>query len=154
MSSASSLHALPDSSYADVTSTLSPSSIAVAEMDSRGALVVLQAVFSLVPSIVGGIHLTSQVNLVGSLPDHCRVGPFDVIDKHLGAWGREAQLIFFILARGSFSLPPFMRMKALYIASLMSEVLKSYNKQTQRGDSWNVDKPKKNGEDVSMGGPH
>ena len=39
-------------------------------------------------------------------------------------------------------------------ASLMSEVLKSYNKQTQGGDSWSVDKPKKSGEDVSMGGPH
>ena len=36
----------------------------------------------------------------------------------------------------------------------MLEVLKSYNKQTQGDDSWNVDKPKKNGEDVSMGGPH
>ena len=46
-----------------------------------------------------------------------------------------------------------MCMKTLYLASLMSEVLKSYNKQTQGGDSWNVDKPKKNGEDVSMGGP-
>ena len=47
-----------------------------------------------------------------------------------------------------------MRMKALYLALVMSEVLKSYNKQTQGGDNWNVDKPKKNGEDVSMGGPH
>ena len=28
-----------------------------------------------------------------------------------------------------------------------------YNKQTQRGGSWNVDKPKNNGEDVSMGRP-
>ena len=46
-----------------------------------------------------------------------------------------------------------MHMKALYLASLMS-VLKSYNKQTQGCDSWTVDKPKKNGEDVSMGGPH
>ena len=82
------------------------------------------------------------------------MGTFDVIDKHLGAWGREPQLIFFILARGSFSLPPVMRMKVLCLASLMSEVLKAYNKQTQGGDSWNVDKPKKNGEDVSMGGPH
>ena len=47
-----------------------------------------------------------------------------------------------------------MRMKAFYLASFMSDVLKSYNKQTQGGDSWNVDKPKKNGEDVGMGGPH
>ena len=37
------------------------------------------------------------------------------------------------------------------IASFMSEVLKLYKKQTQGGCSWNVDKPKKNGEDVSMG---
>ena len=64
-----------------------------------------------------------------------------MIDKHLGALGGEAQLIFFILAKGSFSLPPLMRMKALYLALLMSEVLKSYNNQTQGGDSWNVDKP-------------
>ena len=77
-----------------------------------------------------------------------------MIDKLLGAWGREAQLIFFILARVSFSLPQLMCMKALYLASLMSEVLKSYNKQTQGCDSWNIDKLKKNGEDVSMGGPH
>ena len=86
------------------------------------------------------------------------MGPFDVIDKHLGAWGREAQLIFFILARSSFSLPPLMRMKALYLASLMcifygNDVgLKSYNKQTREGDRWNVDDPNKNGKDVSMGG--
>ena len=45
-------------------------------------------------------------------------------------------------------------MKALYLASLMSEVLKSYNKQTQGSDSWKVDKPKKNDENVTMGGPH
>ena len=75
------------------------------------------------------------------------MGPFNVIDKHLGAWEREANLVFFILARGSLSLPPLLRMKALYLASLMSDVL------TQRGGSWNVDKPKKNVEDVSMGGP-
>ena len=81
------------------------------------------------------------------------MGPSDAIDNHLGAWRREAHLIFFILAKGSFSLPPRMRTKALYIASLVSEVLKSCNKQTQGDDSWNVDKPKKNDEDV-MGGPH
>ena len=115
----------------------------------------LQAVFSLVPStLAGGTCLTSwnQSGWPSSRSLH-KVGPFDVIDKHLGAWGREAQLIFFILARASLSLPPFMHTKALYLASLMSEVLKSY-KQTQGGDSWNIDKPKKNGEDVSMGGPH
>ena len=44
-----------------------------------------------------------------------------------------------------------MRMKALYFALLIPEVLKPYNKQKQGGDSWNVDKPEKNGEDVSMG---
>ena len=47
-----------------------------------------------------------------------------------------------------------MRMKALYLSPLMSEVLKSYNKQTRRGDNWNVDQPKKSGEDVGIGGPH
>ena len=67
--------------------------------------------------------------------------------------GREEQLIF-ILARGSFSSLPLLGMEALYLAFLMSEVFKLYNKQTQGGDSWNVDKPKKNGEDVRMGGPH
>ena len=76
-----------------------------------------------------------------------------MIDKNHGAWRREAQLIFFILARGSFSLSPLMHMKALYLVSLMSEVLKSYRKQTPGGDSRNVDKPQNNGEDVSMGGP-
>ena len=45
-------------------------------------------------------------------------------------------------------------MKALYHASLMSEVLKSFNEQPQEGDNWNVDKPNKNDEDVSMGGSH
>ena len=75
-----------------------------------------------------------------------------MIGKHLGAWGRETQLIF-VLAKGSFSLPPFMRMKALLLASLMWEVLKPYNKQTRGGGSWHVDKPKKNGED-SMGRSH
>ena len=82
------------------------------------------------------------------------MGPLDVIDKHLGARGREAQLIFFILVRGSLSLPPLVSTKALCLALVMSEVLKLYNKQTQGDDSWNVDKPIKDGEDVSMGGPH
>ena len=45
--------------------------------------------------------------------------------------GREAQLIFFFLARGSFSLQPLIRLKALYLASLMSPVLKPYSKQTK-----------------------
>ena len=53
-----------------------------------------------------------------------------------------------------FLLIASIRMKTLHLASLMSEVLKSYNKQTQGGDRWNVNKPKKNGEDVSMGEPH
>ena len=75
------------------------------------------------------------------------VGPvwstlFQILAQSVPFWcdwqvGREAQLIF-ILARGSFSLPPLMRMKTLYLASLMSDVLKSYNKQTQGGDSWNM----------------
>ena len=124
---------------------LSPSSIEVAARDTNSELVMLQAVFSLVPFIVGGRPSSRSLH---------KVGPFDVIDKHLGAWRREAQLIFFILARSSFSLPPLMHMKALFLASLMSEVLKSYNKQIQGGDSWNIDKLEKNGEDVSMGGPH
>ena len=83
-----------------------------------------------------------------------KVAPCDMIDKHRGVWGREAKLIFFIFAWRSFSFPPLMLMKAVYLASLKSEVLKSYNKQTQVGESWTVDKSKKNGEDVSMGGPH
>ena len=45
-----------------------------------------------------------------------------------------------------------MRTKALYLALVLSEALTLY-KQTQ-GDSWNVDKPKKNGKDISRGGPH
>ena len=140
MSSLSSLHALPDSSSADVAPTLSPSSIAVAAGDSRSALVMLQAVFSLVPSVVGGTRLTSRISLVGPLPDPCTKWGL-LIDKHLGARGREAQLIFFILAGGSFSLPPLKCMKALYLALVMLEVLKLYNKQTPGGDSWNVNKP-------------
>ena len=47
-----------------------------------------------------------------------------------------------------------MLMKALYLASLMSEVLKPYNKQTQEGNNWDVDKLNKNGEDVNKGGPN
>ena len=44
--------------------------------------------------------------------------------------GREAQLIFLIVARGSFSSPPLMCMKALYLASFMSDVVKTYIEQT------------------------
>ena len=54
-----SFHALPDSLSANVTTMLSPSSVAEAARDSRSALVMLQAVFSLVPSVVGVTHLTS-----------------------------------------------------------------------------------------------
>ena len=149
MSSLSSLHAFPDSSYADVAPTLSPSSVAVAARVSRSALVTLQAVSSLVPVLVGGTRLTSRISLVG--PDPCTFG---LIDKHIGAWAREAQLIFFILARSSFSLPPLKRMKALCLALVMSGAFILYNKQTQGDDSWNVDMPEKNGEHVSICGPH
>ena len=44
--------------------------------------------------------------------------------------GREAQLRFLIVARGYFSSPPLMRMKALYLASFMSDVVKPYIEQT------------------------
>ena len=57
----------------------------------------LQAVFSLVPSKVGGTRPTDQSGRTSSRSLH-KVGLFDVIDKHLGSWGKEAQLIFFILA--------------------------------------------------------
>ena len=149
----SSLHALADSSSADVAPTLSPSSVAVAASDSRSAHAPSSFQSRSIRSRWYSPHQLDQSGRPSSGSLH-KVGPFDMSDKHLGAWGREAQLIFFILARSSFSLPPLMRMKALYLASLMSEILKSCNKQTQGGDSWNVDKPKKNGEDGSMGGPH
>ena len=44
--------------------------------------------------------------------------------------GREAQLLFLIVARGYFSSSPLMRMKALYLASFMSDVVKPYIEQT------------------------
>ena len=44
--------------------------------------------------------------------------------------GREAQLLFLIVARGYFSSPSLMRMKALYIASFISDVVKPYIEQT------------------------
>ena len=44
--------------------------------------------------------------------------------------GREAQLLFLIVARGYFSSPPLMRMKALYLASFMSDVVKPNIEQT------------------------
>ena len=44
--------------------------------------------------------------------------------------GRQAQLLFLIVARGYFSSPPLMRMKALYLASFMSDVVKPYIEQT------------------------
>ena len=69
MPSLSSLHPLPDSSSAEVAPTLSTSSVAVAPRDTRRTLVMLQAVFSLVPFIVGGTRLTSQISLVGPLPE-------------------------------------------------------------------------------------
>ena len=118
----SSFHALHDSSSADVATTLSQSSVAMAVMYSRSALVVLQVNFNLVPLVADGSRLNNRVSLVGPLP-YPKWAFFDVIDKRLGAWGREAQLIIFILAGGSFSLPPLMRMKALYLTSLMSKVV-------------------------------
>ena len=45
--------------------------------------------------------------------------------------GREAQLIFFRLARRSLPLPSLMRMKALYLASTILDVLNPYSKQTK-----------------------
>ena len=44
--------------------------------------------------------------------------------------GREAQLLFLIVARGYFSSPPLIRMKALYLASFMTDVVKPYIEQT------------------------
>ena len=149
MSSLSSLHALPNSSSADVAPMMSTSSVAVTarvQECTRHALSSSQS--RSIRSRWYSPHQSDQTGRPSSKFFH-KVGPFDVIGKHLGVWGRETQLIFFILARASFS-----RMKTLYLASLMSDVLKPYNKQTPGGDSWNVDKPKKNGEDVSMGGPH
>ena len=67
--------------------------------------------------------------------------------------GKRGTVNLLYSGRASLSLPLLVSMKALYLAQLMSEVLKSHNKQTQGGGSWNVNKPKKNGEDVSMGGP-
>ena len=71
-----SFHALPDSLSANVATMLSPSSVAEAARDSRSALVMLQAVFSLVPSVVGVTHLTSWISMVGSLSDPCKNGHF------------------------------------------------------------------------------
>ena len=80
-------------------------------------------VVCLFPSTVGMTHITCGISLVGPLPD-----PFRKVGLVRG--GREAPLVFSILARGSFSLSPLMRLKALYLASLMSQVLKPYCKQT------------------------
>ena len=44
--------------------------------------------------------------------------------------GREAQLLFLIVARGYFSSPSPMRTKALYLASCMPDVVKPYTEQT------------------------
>ena len=44
--------------------------------------------------------------------------------------GRQAQLLFLIVAMGYFSSPPLMRMQALYLASFMSDVVKPYIEQT------------------------
>ena len=44
--------------------------------------------------------------------------------------GREAQLLFLIVARRYLSSPPLMRMKALYLASFMFDVVKPYIEQT------------------------
>ena len=44
-------------------------------------------------------------------------------------------LIFFIMAMGSFSLPPLVRMTPLCLVSLMSDVFEPHNKQTQGRDS-------------------
>ena len=44
--------------------------------------------------------------------------------------GREAQLLYLIVARGNFSSPLLMRTKALYLASFMSNVVKPYIEQT------------------------
>ena len=82
--SLSSLHALRDSSFAEVAPTLSTSSVAVAARDSRSALVMLQAVFGVVPYVVGGTRLASQISLVGPLPDPCtKLALFGVNDKLL-----------------------------------------------------------------------
>ena len=55
--------------------------------------------------------------------------PFDVVAVVLHG-GREAQLRFLIVARGYFSSSPLMRIKALYLASFMSDVIKPYIEQT------------------------
>ena len=61
---------IADSSSAYVAPTLSPSSAEVAAIGPRSALVMLQAVFSLIPSVVGGTCLTSWISLVDSLPSY------------------------------------------------------------------------------------
>ena len=45
--------------------------------------------------------------------------------------GKRGTVNLLHTGRGSLSLPPLMRTKTLYLATLMSEVLKPYNKQTQ-----------------------
>ena len=87
MSLLSLLHALPDSSSVDVAPKLSPSSLAVAARDSGSASVMLKAVFSLVPSVVGGTRQSDQSCRHSSIPLH-NVGPFYVVGEHLGAWRR------------------------------------------------------------------
>ena len=106
MSSLSSLHAFPDSSSAHSAPTLSPSSVAVAARDSRSALIILQECStSQAPSSFQSRstrsrwyspHQSDQSGRPSSRSLH-KVGPFDIIDKHLGARGREAQIMFFIL---------------------------------------------------------
>ncbi|KAI0222339.1 hypothetical protein LSAT2_026417 [Lamellibrachia satsuma] len=94
----SSLHALADSSSADVAPTLSPSSVAVAASDSRSAHAPSSFQSRSIRSRWYSPHQLDQSGRPSSGSLH-KVGPFDMSDKHLGAWRREAQLIFFILAR-------------------------------------------------------
>ena len=45
--------------------------------------------------------------------------------------GREAQLIFFILARSSFPVPPHMRIEALYLVLMILDIWHPYSRQTK-----------------------
>ena len=92
----------------------------------------LQAVVVLFPSVFGASCLANWIRLIGSLPQHHRnnLCLLTWLPSALLHGGREAQLLFMIVARGYFSSPPLMRMKALYLASFMPDVVKPYIEQT------------------------
>ena len=89
----------------------------------------LQAVVVLFPSVFGGSCLASWIRLIVFLPSSSKQPvPFWRGCQAFCCMVGDMQLIFLIVARGYFSSPPLMRMKAL--CSFMSDVVKPYIEQT------------------------